>query len=228
VSAPWSAHDAAHDDVAAQIAACWSAVDAPIALSAAAIGLEATIDAHTRWEEGRILPRYEAVVADPEPTATADVLRRDHEILRRRLDALVDVALRSYAVDVPSLVRAAAVEAVASTWSHHDARERSHVYPRLDPEDMDERFAVAPRRPGAPAWVVPLFDAYRAAVAGAPVDAPSHPLVGKDARALDALVARAFAIGRAVAVAPERSIQQVLRVDDAWRAVLRYALRAAS
>ena len=227
MTAGWSAHDAAHDRVATLIAACWAAIDRPVALSAAAVALEGAIDAHTRWEEGRILPRYEAVVADPEPTATAAVLRRDHEIIRRRLDALVDLALRSYAVDVPLLVRAAAVEAVAATWEHHDARERRSVYPRLDPAELDGPFDVPSPRSVAPDWVVPVFDAYLAAVAGAPVASPAHPLVCKDARALDALISRAFAVGRTVAVVPDRSIQLVLRVDDAWRAVLRYALRTS-
>lgn len=177
--------------------------------------LAARLHLHLRQEEALLLPAYEALHLDVAPNGAPDVIRADHERLRRLLAEL------SHHADPQSadalLERSELLSRLAGVLEHHDRREARYLKPvldaHLDPGTVRtwlERFAaeedalapvVLEPLPAPPPTLTdpdPLRDLRLAVAQDAPlagpwarVPVPDHPKGLRHHDACAALVARA-------------------------------------
>lgn len=127
----WGAHAAVHTVFSDAVGRLYEHLQQPLVVYVVLAALRDDLLQHMRYEESCILPVYEARVANPLPPARADAYRRDHDLLRRRLEDLAVLSLRAGFEDVPVSMLQYAVSELDELLEHHDAREVRHLYPAL-------------------------------------------------------------------------------------------------
>ena len=130
--AGWGAHAAVHGVFAEAIARLYEHLQQPLVVYVVLAVLRDDLLRHMRYEEACVLPLYEAKVPDPLPPARADAYRRDHDLLRRRLEDLAVLSLRSGFEAVPPSMLQYGVSELDELLEHHDEREVRYLYPVLE------------------------------------------------------------------------------------------------
>lgn len=128
----WGAHAAIHAAFAGGIARLYEHLADPLVVYVVLAGLRDDLLRHMRYEESHVLPLYEARIPHPLPTARADAYRRDHDLLRRRLEDLSVLSLRAGFEPIPPSMLQYAVSELDELLEHHDEREVRHLYPALE------------------------------------------------------------------------------------------------
>lgn len=113
-----------------RLAVC--AADAPGA-EAASTRFGRRLLQHMGHEEEWLLPRYEELVPNPPAHGSAALIRRDHELIRARIEAL-PAQLRAWHQGTAAgwLAIADALHDLAELLDHHDQREADGLFVELD------------------------------------------------------------------------------------------------
>ena len=119
------------------------------------VSLRAELLHHMRVEEALVLPRFRELIVEPPPGTAAELVERDHDLIRNHI---VELA----ADDSTSLEVLRRLRALTRVLEHHDEREaRGYVAllaPRVSPEEVAEwRDALAAAATPAPPARPPLL-----------------------------------------------------------------------
>lgn len=128
----WGAHAAVHVLFADAVTRIFEHLHEPLVVYVVLAALRDDLLRHMRYEETCVLPVYEARVPEPLPAARSDAFRRDHDLLRRRLEDLSVLSLRTAFLAVPPSMLAYGVSELDELLEHHDERETRHLYRSLE------------------------------------------------------------------------------------------------